>query len=73
LVASGARVAEHVQMKCRAAIVSLGTSVRWMSSVIVPTGTMILLGRSTVLAVSFTIRDSGKGARFGKGGGGEPC
>jgi hypothetical protein len=32
--------------------------------VIVPTETSILLGRSTVLEVSFMIRDSDKGAQF---------
>jgi hypothetical protein len=33
-------------------------------SVIVPTEISILLGRSTVLEVSFTIRDSDKGVQF---------
>jgi hypothetical protein len=47
-----------------ALIMSLGTSVRQMLSVIVPPETIILLERSTVLEVSFMIEDSDKGARF---------
>jgi hypothetical protein len=51
-----------VQVKHRAVIVRLGTSVRRMSSVIMAAETMILLGRSTVLEILFTIRDD-KGAQ----------
>jgi len=48
----------------RAAMVSLGTSVRRMSSVTVPTWTIILESRSGVLAVSFAMRESDKGGRL---------
>lgn len=48
----------------RAAIESFGIVFRRMSSVTVPTWTMIFDPRSEVLDVSFTIRERERGGRF---------
>ena len=51
-------------VKRRAATVSLGTSKRRTSSVMVPTTTMTLESRSGALEVSFTIREMEMGGRL---------